>query len=221
MLSVPVAIFAHPLYRLVGGTVRKWELGGLLIGVMVLWTYIGWRIDIRGAAPGPRTALRVFAVILGCAFALIVFIEAIIMFHAGFLYKFIAVCWSVLIFRHFILLLRTSPAVSERIDVGRRLPRVTFVSVAVSWAVFLVIAALALPPLDSSGTPNPTLAHVFAVCGACLLLVTIYGVLVYLISAWRGTATVPNRPSYVVWLGFETGLAVAAVAGILYIVVHR
>jgi hypothetical protein len=101
------------------------------------------------------------------------------------------------------------------------LPRITLASVTVSWAVFLIIGALALPPLDSSGTPNATLAHVFAVCGACLLLLTIYAVVVYLMTAWRKTAIVPDRSSYVVWISVETGLTLAAVAAIVYLVVHR
>ena len=222
-LNIPVAIFAHPLYHLVQGTVTKWEQVALLLGVVVLWSYIGWRVDIRNAAPRPRTTLRIFAVILGCAFAVFVLIEAITMFHAGILYKLIAVSWSVLMFRHFILLLRTSPAIpeTERTASRRCLPRMTLVSVAVSWAVFLVIGALALPPLDSAGTPNAALAHVFAVCGALLLFVTIYAVLVYLTTAWRKISTAPNRSSYVVWIGFETGLAVAAVAAVVYTVVRR
>lgn len=193
----------------------------LLIGVVALWSYIGWRIDTRAATPRPNTTLRTFAVILGCAFALIVLIEAITMFHAGILYKFIAVCWSVLMFRHFVLLLRTSPGAPERADIGRRLPRITLVSVVVLWAVFLIIGGLALPPLDSSGTPDAAIAHVFAVCAACLLLLTAYAVVVYLMTAWRKIATVPDRSSYVVWVGFETGLAMAAVAAMIYLVVHR
>jgi hypothetical protein len=95
------------------------------------------------------------------------------------------------------------------------------VSMAVSWAVFLIIGALALPPLDSYGTPNTTLAHVFAVCGACLLLLTMYAVVVYLTTAWRNTASMSDRSSYVFWMGFETSLAVAAFAAMVYLVVHR
>ena len=223
MLNIPVSIFAQPLYHLVQRTVTKWELVALLTGVVVLWSYIGWRVDTHNAAPRPKTKLRILAVILGCAFAVFVLIEAITMFHAGILYKFIAVSWSVLMFRHFVLLLRTSSAVpeTERTATRRRLPRITLVSVAVSWAVFLVIGALVLPPLDSAGTPNAALAHVFAVCGALSLFVTIYAVIVYLTTAWRKIATVPNRSSYVVWIGFETGLAVAAVAAVVYTVVRR
>ncbi len=223
MLNIPVSIFAYPLYHLVQGTVTRWELVALLIAVLILWSYIGWRIDTHNAAPRPRTILRIFAVILGCSFAVFVLIEAVTMFHAGILYKIIAVSWSVLMVRHFILLLRTSPAApeTERMSTRRRLPRITLVSVAVSWAVFLVIGALALPPLDSVGTPNVAFAHAFAVCGAVLLFVTVYAVLVYLTTAWQKIATVPNRSSYVVWVGFETGLAVAAVAAVVYTVVHR
>jgi hypothetical protein len=32
---------------------------------------------------------------------------------------------------------------------------------------------------------------------------------------------VPDKSSYVVWICFETGLAVAAVAAMVYLVVHR
>jgi hypothetical protein len=221
MLNIPVAIFAHPLYHLIQGSVRKRELVALMIGVMALWSYIGWRIDTRRATPRPNSTLRTFAVILGCAFALIVLIEAISMFHAGILYKSVAICWSVLMFRHFVLLLRTSHDVPEKTDIGRHLPPITLVSVALSWAVFLIIGALALPPLDSSGAPNATAAHVVAVCGGCLLLLTAYAVVVYFMTLWRKAAFVPDKSSYVVWICFETGLAVAAVAAMVYLVVHR
>ena len=219
MLNIPVAVFAHPLYRLVQGTVSKRELMVLLIGVVVLWSYIGWRVDTRNVAPGPNSTLRIFAVILGCAFAVVILIEAMTMFHAGILYKFIAVSWSALMFRHFVLLIRIPPAVTEAERIGR-LPHISVAGVAVLWAVFLVAAALLLPPLDSSGIPNASLAHVFAVCAGCLVLVAIYAVLVYLITAWRKATTAPNRASYVVWIGFETGLAVAGVAAMVYIAVH-
>lgn len=220
MLNLPVAIFAQPLYQLVQGTVSKSELAALLIGVVVLWTYIGWRIDTRRLAPCPKSTFRVLATIAGCAFGAFLLTETVNMFHVGLLFKFVGVCWSVLICRHFLLVLCTSP-VTEGTVLGPRLPRINLVSIAISWAVFLVIAALALPPLDSHGTPNATLAHVFAVCAGCLLLATSYGVLMYLITAWRKSATVPNRSSYVVWLGFETSLAVIAVAAMLYIVMRR
>jgi len=220
MLNIPVAVFAQPLYRVVQGTVLKQELVALLIGVVVLWSYIGWRVDTCNAAPGPNSTLRIFALILGCAFAVVVLIEAMTMFHAGILYKFIAVSWSALMFRHFVLLIRIPQVVPEADRIGR-LPRINLASVAVLWAVFLVAAALLLPPLDSSGTPNASLAHVVAVCAGCLVLVAIYAVLVYLITAWRKAATAPNRASYVVWIGLETGLAVAGVAAMVYIAVHR
>src|SRR5262249_21874444 len=55
MLNMPVAIFAHPLYHLMQGTVRKRELVTLLIGVIALWSYIGWRIDKRTATPRPNS----------------------------------------------------------------------------------------------------------------------------------------------------------------------
>jgi hypothetical protein len=223
MLNIPVSIFAHPLYHLVQGTVTKWEQVALLFGVVVLWSYIGWSVDVRNAAPRPRTTLRIFSAIVGCAFAVFVLIEAVTIFHAGILYRFIAVSWSVLMFRHFILFLRTSPAVpeTERIAARRCLPRITLVSVVVSWAIFLVIGAVSLPPLDSAGTPNGALAHLFAVCGALLLFVTIYAVLLYLTTAWRKLSTAPNRSYYVVWVGFETGLAVAAAAAVVYTVMRR
>jgi len=223
MLNVPVAIFAHPLYHLVQDTVRKSELVLLLIGVAVLWSYIGWHFDTRNPVPNPRTKRRILTAVVGCTFGVVVLIEAITTFHAGVLYRFIAICWSVLMLRHFILLLRTSPAVlgTDKMPTGWRLPRITLVRVALSWIVFLVIGALALPPIDSTGAPNAALNHGFAVCGAFLLLLTIYAVVAYFMTAWRKIGMVPNRSSYVVWVGFETGLALSAVAAVLYVVVRR
>ncbi len=218
MLNIPVAFFARPLYRLVYNTVNKWELIALLLGVAVLWSYIGWRLDTVSSAPPSRTAWRTFAAILGCAFAVLVLIEAITMFHVGLLYKTIAVFWSLLMFRHFMLLLRTSPPVPQHGQQSRRwrLPRITLARIAMCWAAFLVVAALALPPLDSSGRPRPALAHVVALGCAFLLLTTAYAVVVYLVTAWRNIPTPPSRPTYVVWVGFETFLAVAADAAVLY-----
>jgi hypothetical protein len=222
MLNVPVAFFAHPLYGLVHDPVSKWELVALLLGVVALWSYIGWRVDARNSAPRPKTALRVIAVILGCVFAFLVLVESITMFHVGLLYKVIAVFWSLLMFRHFMLLLRASPAApqAERLSTRWRMPRITLARIAVCWAAFLVVGALALSPHNSLGKPDAALAHVFAVCGALLLLTTAYAVLVYLMTAWRTMPAASNMPSYVVWVGFETFLAIVAVAAVVYAVVR-
>jgi len=215
---MPVAVFAHPLYRLVQSDVRKWQLLALLLGVVALWSYIGWRVDTRNVAPRPNTAWRIFAVILGCVFAFFVFVEGITMFHAGFLYKFGVISWSLLMFRHFALLLRTSPVVPEatNLPTRRHLPRLTLGSVAVCWAVLLVVACLA--PVDSSGRPDTRVVHVFAVCLAVLVVATAYTVLVYLVAAWRKIPASEDRSAYVIWVGFETFLAVSAVAAVAYVV---
>jgi len=221
MLNIPVAIFARPLYGLVQSDVRKWELFALLLGVVALWSYIGWRVDTGNTAPHPRTALRIFAVILGCIFSFLVLFEAITMFHAGFLYRFVAICWSLLMVRHFILLLRVPAAPqTERLYSGWHLPRITLGSISMCWAAFVVIGALALSPRDSFGRPNAALAHVFAVCGAVLLLATAYAVCVYLVAVWRKMATAPNRPCYVVWAGFDTFLVMVAVAVMIFVAVR-
>src|SRR5207245_9217052 len=113
----------------------------------------------------------------GCIFSFLVLFEAITMFHAGFLYRFVAICWSLLMVRHFILLLRVPAAPqTERLYSGWHLPRITLASISMCWAAFVVIGALALSPRDSFGRPNAALAHVFAVCDADLLFATAYGV---------------------------------------------
>jgi hypothetical protein len=106
---MPVAVFAQPLYRLLHDTVRKWELIVLLLGVVVQWSYIGWFLD-RGNAPLRARALRFVLAILGCVLGFLVLLESITMFHVGLLYKVAGVFCSFLIFRHFLFLLRISPA---------------------------------------------------------------------------------------------------------------
>ena len=222
MLNVPVAFFAQPLYRLVHENTNKRELVALLLGSVILWSYIGWRLDTIESAPRSRTTLRISAAVLGCLFALFVLIQTITMFHVGFLYKVIAVFWSLLIFRHFALFLRTSPASSQtsRSPIGGRMPGVALNTMAICWTVFLVVGAVALPPLDSPGRPDIALTHVFAICGALLLLATGYAMLVYLLNAWRSVREVLDRADQLPWVGLDTCLAVGGVAAIVSAAVH-
>jgi hypothetical protein len=222
LLNIPVAFFAQPLYRLVHDTVSKWELVALLLGAVVLWSYVGWRIDSGNSASHSKTALHMFAAVVGCLFAVVILIQTITMFHVGLLYKTIAVFWSLLMFRHFLLLLHTPPAMSKPESLPRRrwLPRISVNSMAGLWAVALILGGLALSPRDSSGAPNVTIAHVFAVCYALLLLATAYGVLVHLMIGWRRMSTAVDRRSYVVWLGCDTFLVVAGVAAVGYVAVR-
>jgi hypothetical protein len=47
MLNIPVAIFGAPLYHLLQERTANSELIALLVGVVILWSYIGWILDTR------------------------------------------------------------------------------------------------------------------------------------------------------------------------------
>jgi len=108
MLSIPVAVFAHPLWQWPHDPVSTSKLLVLLVGVVMLWSYIGWKLDSVHPGPHRRTALRIVAAILGYAFSILILIETLTMFHVMFFYKMIGAFWSLLMLRHFTLLLRTS-----------------------------------------------------------------------------------------------------------------
>jgi len=220
MQNMPVAVFADPLDRLVQSDVRRWQLLAFLLGVVTLWSYIGWRVDTRNVAPRPTSLLRVALVILGCVLAFFVFVQGVRNLHVGLLYKFAAISWSFLMLRHFGLLLHTPPVVPETTNLStkRRLPRLTIGIVALCWAVVLV--AVFIAPINPSGRPTPSVTKMFAVCCGVLAVATVYAVLAYLVKAWRKIPPSRDKVAYVVWVGFETYLAVSAVASMAYVSMH-
>lgn len=113
MLNIPVAIFGASLYHLLHERTANSELIALLIGVVVLWSYIGWILDTRNAAPRPKSLLRSIAGAVGLLFGVFLLVATMPMFHVGLIYKAVTLVWVFLICRHFLLFLRNSPAASR------------------------------------------------------------------------------------------------------------
>jgi hypothetical protein len=114
MLNVPVAIFATPLYHLLQESIGHIELIALLTGVAALWTYIGWILDARKAAPQPRSVLRTILGVLGLLFGAFLLLVTMPMFHVGLLYKAVTLIWIFVIVRHFLLFFRNPATASRR-----------------------------------------------------------------------------------------------------------
>lgn len=74
------------------------------------------------------------------------------------------------------------------------------------WAIFLVLAAMLLPPLDSRINPGPLLSDSFIVATIALSIYTAVFLFGYYIGSWRRVGLVPNRVEYTTWLGFQTAL---------------
>ena len=89
------------------------ELIALLIGVAVLWSYIGWILDTRNAAPRPKSLLRSIAGAVGLLFGIFLLVATMPMFHVGLIYKAVTLVWVFMICRHFLLFFRNSPADSR------------------------------------------------------------------------------------------------------------
>lgn len=82
------------------------------------------------------------------------------------------------------------------------------------WVVILISAAVILPPIDSkmsSVAAIPILVLMFL-----WLLLSLVALSVYFYRAWNRVSLVDNKKPYVVWMSFETGFAVAALAGIVW-----
>ena len=102
-----------------------------------------------------------------------------------------------------------------------RVPPITLGKVLIAWLVFLLGAALILPPLDSHAPVSSTQGLVLLLCLGLLLIATPIAAVRYFRQAWQKVDSVPNRTSYVVWLGLETTAAVGVLALIVYILMHR
>ena len=113
MLNIPVAIFAAPLYHLLQDRTAHSELIALLIGVAGLWSYTGWILDTRKAAPRPKEPLRSIAGAVGLLFGVFLLVATMPMFHVGLIYKAVTLVWVFMICRHFLLFFRNSPAASH------------------------------------------------------------------------------------------------------------
>jgi hypothetical protein len=116
MLNIPVAIFGAPLYHLLHERTANSELIALLVGLAVLWSYIGWILDTRNTAPRPKSILSSIAGTVGFLFGIFLFIATLPMFHVGPIYKAVTLVWVFLICRHSLLLCRNSTAASRHMS---------------------------------------------------------------------------------------------------------
>ena len=112
MLNMPVTIFSAPLYHLLDKSTSNSELIALLVGVAVLWSYVGWTLDTRNAALRPKSLLRSIAGTVGFLFGILLLVATLPIFHVGLIYKAVALVWFLVICRHFLLFFYNSPAVS-------------------------------------------------------------------------------------------------------------
>jgi hypothetical protein len=95
MLNIPVAIFGAPLYHLLHEHTANSELIALLAGVAVLWSYIGWILDTRNAAPRRKSILRSIAGAAGFLFGIFLLVATLPMFHVGLFYKAVTLIFDI------------------------------------------------------------------------------------------------------------------------------
>lgn len=95
-----------------------------------------------------------------------------------------------------------------------RCPGLRSAGLLLGWFVFLLGAALLLPPLDSHASAQPTVKAAFAVVGALFVIGTLVALMSYFMRAWQRLGTVPNRTAYMVWVGLETVAALFVLFGL-------
>jgi hypothetical protein len=99
------------------------------------------------------------------------------------------------------------------------LSKLTLGRVAIAWAVFLIGAAVALPPIDSRTPVHPAVTVIVFICCALLLIATPIAVFTYFNQAWRKIGSVPNKSAYAIWLGLESIVAVSILSTTAYAVI--
>jgi len=78
--------------------------------------------------------------------------------------------------------------------------------VVLAWAMFFLLAALVLPPIDSHLRPALSVYRGFLSVAVLLAVPTVIVAPAYVYRAWLRLPTVPNRTAYGLWLGFESVL---------------
>jgi hypothetical protein len=96
------------------------------------------------------------------------------------------------------------------------LSRLSLGRIAVGWAVFLWVAALVLPQLDSRARAHPAVQVIILTVYGLFLLGTPIALTNYFIGAWRRIGLVPNRIAYVSWLSLESIAGIALLALLAY-----
>jgi len=92
--------------RVLSARTASSELIALLLGVAILWCYIGWVLDTRDNPPLLKGALRKIVGAAGCVFGIFLLVVTVPMFHVGLIYKAVALVWVLFIVRHFLLFFR-------------------------------------------------------------------------------------------------------------------
>lgn len=99
-LNAPIATFASPMYGLLYSYTSNTKLLELLLGVILLWSYVGWVWDQRERRKTITVRSRVVA-ILGILFGIFIICMSVPMYHVGIFYKVAACLWALSICRHF------------------------------------------------------------------------------------------------------------------------
>lgn len=100
-LNAPIATFASPMYALLPSDESNVKRVLLFVGVILLWSYVGWTWDQPRRGRIVATKSRVVA-IFGVLFGIFIVYVSIPMYHVGIFYKAVACLWALSICRHFI-----------------------------------------------------------------------------------------------------------------------
>ena len=82
------------------------------------------------------------------------------------------------------------------------------------WVIVLLSAAIFLP----RDVPN-VIAYPMIVLLAIWFLLSVVALFIYLYRAWRRVGAVSNIAAYIAWLSIESAFALAAVAGVVRLLV--
>ena len=88
--------------------------------------------------------------------------------------------------------------------------------VLLALAVFFLLAAWVLPPLDSRLQPTPLVYWGVLTLTILLALSTVIVIPAYVYRAWLRFPTVPNRAAYGLWVGLESLLLLALPVGLAF-----
>lgn len=103
------------------------------------------------------------------------------------------------------------PFLAAKIGTGKHLG-----FVLLAWAVFFLLAAWVLPPLDSRLRPGPLVYWSFATLTVLLVLPTVIVIPAYVYRSWLKLPSVPNRTAYGLWVSFESLLLLGVPMGLAF-----
>jgi hypothetical protein len=108
------------------------------------------------------------------------------------------------------------PFLAAKIGTGKHLG-----FVLLAWAVFFLLAAWVLPPLDSHLQPTPLVYRSVLTLTILLALPTVIVIPAYVYRSWLKLPTVPNRAAYGLWVGFESLLLLTLPIGLAFWLLSR